>query len=396
MQLTDSSHDIVAATASTVAAHAEEIARRFYADMFEARPDLLNVFNRANQANGEQQKTLAASIVAFGTWLVSSDEPDFSPVMSRIAHKHVSLGIRGRDYLVVQRYLLAAIGKGLGEAVTPAVAAAWDEVYWLFATALIAEEARLYALSGADPEEPWQPYRVTGRVDETDDVFSLLLAPVDGTVPAYEPGQYISIAVDLPDGVRQPRQYTLSSAPGSDALRITVKRVRAEDGRPAGQVSSFLHEHAVPGAVFDVTKPAGDVTLAPGSGPLVLVSAGIGITPVAAYVDELARRQPERPVRVLHADRTQEEHPLRDEIAERLAGMADASSRAWYAQGADGRGGRLDLSEVDLTPDATVFMCGSLPFMQQVRHAAIAQGIAPEAIRYEVFGPDMWIQRPAA
>src|SRR5690606_18616749 len=132
----------------------------------------------------------------------------------------------------------------------------------------------------------------------------------------------------LPDGVRQPRQYTLSSASGSDALRITVKRVRAEDGRPAGQVSSFLHEHAVPGAVFDVTKPAGDVTLAPGSGPLVLVSAGIGITPVAAYVDELARRQPERPVRVLHADRTQEEHPLRDEVAERLAGMADASSRA--------------------------------------------------------------------
>src|SRR5690606_39717234 len=62
----------------------------------------------------------------------------------------------------------------------------------------------------------------------------------------------------LPDGVRQPRQYTLSSASGSDALRITVKRVRAEDGRPAGQVSSFLHEHAVPGAVFDVTKPAGD------------------------------------------------------------------------------------------------------------------------------------------
>ena len=79
MQLTDSSHDIVAATVSTVAAHAEEITRRFYADMFEARPDLLNVFNRANQANGEQQKTRTASIVAFGTWLASSDESDSHP-----------------------------------------------------------------------------------------------------------------------------------------------------------------------------------------------------------------------------------------------------------------------------------------------------------------------------
>src|SRR5690606_18798415 len=148
MQLSKESEAIVRATAEVVAAHAEEITRTFYPAMFAAVPSLLNVFNRANQAVGEQPKALAASVVAFAVQLIDPDAPDFTPVMRRIAHKHVSLGIKARDYTIVGRHLLDAVGTVLGDAVTPEVRAAWDEVYWLFGCALIAEEAKLYALGG--------------------------------------------------------------------------------------------------------------------------------------------------------------------------------------------------------------------------------------------------------
>lgn len=163
MKLSSESTIVVEQTAGVVAEHAEEISKLFYADMFEAHPELLNVFNQANQAVGEQPKALAASVVAFAVHLIDPDAPDFTPVMRRIAHKHVSLGIQAAEYLIVGRYLLAAVKKVLGEAITPEVAAAWDEVYWLFATSLIAEEGKLYAEGGTDPEHPYAKYRVVER-----------------------------------------------------------------------------------------------------------------------------------------------------------------------------------------------------------------------------------------
>ncbi|MEE2814753.1 MAG: globin domain-containing protein, partial [Actinomycetota bacterium] len=189
MKLSPESEAVVAATAGVVAEHAEQITKVFYPAMFAAHPELLRVFNRANQAIGEQPKALAASVVAFAVQLIDPAAPDFTPVMRRIAHKHVSLGIRAGEYTIVGRHLLDAVGTVLGEAVTAEVRAAWDEVYWLFATALIAEEARLYALSGTDPENPWRDYRVVERFEESEDIFSLLLAPLVGVIPAHSTGQ---------------------------------------------------------------------------------------------------------------------------------------------------------------------------------------------------------------
>ena len=110
-----------------------------------------------------------------------------------------------------------AVGDVLGDAVTPEVAAAWDEVYWLFGCQLIAEEGRLYALGGTDPEQPWRKYRVVERMDESPEIFSLVLAPVEGNTPDHRTGQYVAIAVDLPGGERQPRHTR--SPPGREAIR---------------------------------------------------------------------------------------------------------------------------------------------------------------------------------
>jgi nitric oxide dioxygenase len=403
MQLSPESEAIVRATAGVVAEHAEEITREFYPAMFAAHPELLNVFNRANQAIGEQPKALAASVVAFAVQLIDPDAPDFTPVMRRIAYKHVSLGIKAREYTIVAKHLLDAVGTVLGDAVTPEVRAAWDEVYWLFGCSLIAEEAKLYALAGTDPEHPWRQYRVVERFEESDEVFSLLMVPVDGLVPSHHTGQYIAIAVDLPDGSRQPRQYTISSGPRGDSLRVTIKRVHGVDGAPDGQVSNWLYEHAQPGAVLDVSQPAGDVVLDESDAPLVLVSAGIGITPIAAILEDLSRRQPQRTVRLFHADRAHDTHALYDSLHRQVLAMSDARAQNWYEVDAEDAPtlhpalpGFMDLTAVDLPDDASAFMCGPLPFMRAMRATLIKRGIPSERIQYEVFGPDLWAQNPDA
>ncbi|MGO1808870.1 MAG: globin domain-containing protein, partial [Micrococcaceae bacterium] len=357
--------------------------------------------NRANQAVGEQPKALAASVVAFATQLIDPKAPDFTPVMQRIAHKHVSLGIKASWYLIVGRYLMGAIPQVLGDAVTPEIAAAWDEVYWLFATALIAEEAKLYEQGGVDPESPWTQYRVVERFEESDEVFSLLLAPLAGQIPSHRTGQYVAISVVLPDGTRQPRQYTISSGPRGDSIRVTIKRVRGMNGHPDGQVSGWLHENATPGTVLDVSLPAGDVVLDESDTPLVMVSAGIGITPVAAIMEDLSRRQPDRTVRLFHADKSHTLHALYDGLRRQVLAMSDARAQNWYEQDAElaptlhpARPGFMDLSDVELPAEAQVFMCGPLPFMQIARRTLMQQGVPTERIHYEVFGPDLWAQNP--
>ncbi|MEV7633580.1 globin domain-containing protein [Microbacterium sp. NPDC089318] len=403
MKLSPESEAVVAATAAVVAAHAEQITKVFYPAMFAAHPELLSVFNRANQAIGEQPKALAASVVAFAVQLIDPDAPDFTPVMRRIAHKHVSLGIKAREYTIVGRHLLDAVGTVLGDAVTAEVKAAWDEVYWLFATALIAEEARLYALADTDPEHPWRGYRVVERFEESEDIFSLLLAPVEGLIPSHRTGQYVAIAVDLPDGSRQPRQYTISSGPRGDSIRVTIKRVHGVGGAPDGQVSTWLWQHAQPGTLLDVSQPAGDVVLDEEEHPLVLVSAGIGITPVAAIMEDLSRRQPARTVRLFHADRAHDTHALYSSLRRQVLAMPDARAQNWYERDAGdaptlhpAREGFMDLAEVELPERAAVFMCGPLPFMQAMRRTLIGRGVPADRIHYEVFGPDLWAQNPEA
>ena len=395
------SQEVVAATAAVVAAHADEITARFYPRMFAERPELLTVFNLANQATGEQPRALAASVVAYAVQLVDPAAPSFDHVLRRIAYKHVSLGIRAEQYTIVGHHLLAAVGEVLGEAVTPEIASAWDEVYWLFATQLIALEARLYAEASVDPAQPLRPYRVVRRIEETADVVSLVLEPADGLDrPTIAPGQYVSVFVDLPDGSRQPRQYTVSSTAVGTRLQLTVRRVRGVDGAPDGRVSSFLHDQVQLGDVLELSTPAGDFVVEPTDGPLLLASAGAGITTVLPIVEHIARTQPQRPVVVAHADRTASDHALRETVLHVGRQLDDFTAYTWYETVDEGdtraRSGYMDLEDVPLPADIQVFTCGPLPFMRHVRSSLMARGVPASSIRYEVFGPDLWAAQVAA
>ncbi|WP_432560240.1 globin domain-containing protein [Granulicoccus sp. GXG6511] len=401
MLLSPESEAIVKATAGVVAENAEAITARFYPHMFEANPELLKVFNKANQAIGEQPKALAASVVAYAVHLIDPNAPDFGPIMQRIAHKHVSLGIKATDYTIVGRHLMWAVGDVLGGAVTPEVAAAWDEVYWLFGAQLIAEEAKLYALGGTDPDQPWRKYKVVDRDDETEGVFSLELAPVEGDLPTHHVGQYVAIAVDLPGGERQPRQYTISGVPGGKSFRLTIKRAKGTDGVPDGQVSNWLGDNAQVGTILDVSQPSGDVILDQSDEPLVLVSAGIGITPMAAILEDLVQHQPKRTVRIYHADRNHGTQALYQRMLGQSMQLKDSVGEFWYEEGADlaptrrpAHEGYMDLSDVEIPDGCRVFMCGSLEFMANARRQLLARGVPADRIDYEVFGPDLWARQP--
>lgn len=390
--LSEQAVPVVRATLPAVGGALDEITERFYVRLFAARPELLrDLFNRGNQANGEQRRALAGSITAFAVALL--DHPDVRPdvMLSRIAHKHASLGVTSGQYKTVHEHLFAAIVEVLGDAVTPEVAQAWDEVYWLMANALIAREAVLYQEAGVAEGQVWRPMEVTERREETADTTSFVLRHADGTpTPAFRPGQYVSVRVTLPDGARQIRQYSLSAAPGRPQWRITVKRV---DGDPAGEVSSWLHAHARAGDTVEVSAPFGDLILPAGDGPLLLASAGIGSTPMLAMLHHLGETGSTRPVVVVHADRSPASHAHAAELRRLVDALPQGTLHLWYEEPGDSgaRPGRADITALDLPAGATAYLCGPLPFLRAVRGDLIGRGTAAADIHYEVFGPDLWL-----
>ena len=391
--LSETSAATVRATLPAVGGAIGDISSLFYGKLFADHPVLLrDLFNRGHQVTGEQPQALAGSIAIFATALL--DHPDQRPdaMLARIAHRHVSLGITADQYQVVHDYLFASIVEVLGAAVTPEVAAAWDEVYWLMANALIAIESNLYQQAEAHGGAAAREYRVVARRQETADVVTFFVAPVDGApLPAAQPGQYVSVQVQLPDGARQIRQYSLSGQ-ASGALRFSVKR-NADD--PAGEVSNHLHDHVHEGDVLRVSAPFGDVVLDERSQrPVVLVSAGIGNTPMTGILSHLAATGSTRRVIALHADRDEASHAFRTELADAAGRLGDFQAHTWYERPKGAwpaeRTGLMNLSGVEIPADSVVYLCGPLPFMRAVREQLLGLGVAAADIHYEVFGPDLW------
>ncbi|MCC3775142.1 globin domain-containing protein [Streptomyces sp. UNOB3_S3] len=391
--LSPKSTELVRATLPAVGGAIGEITPLFYDKLFAAHPALLrDLFNRGNQAQGTQQRALAGAVAAFATALVENPDARPDAMLSRIAHKHASLGITADRYPIVQRHLFAAIAEVLGDAVTPEVAAAWDEVYWLMANALIAIEARLYAEAGTPDADVRVPCVVVARQAETPEVTTFLVRPADGRpLPAARPGQYVSVQAALPDGARQIRQYSLSGHP-ENALQFSVKRVT---GDPAGEVSNHLHDHVAVGDTLLVSVPFGDVTLDDGDSPVLLASAGIGCTPMTGMLSHLAATGSTRRVIAVHADRTEAAHAFRTDLHQLVAKLPNAAAHVWYEHPElphpTTRTGRVDLTTLDIPTGTTAYLCGPLPFLKTARAQLLASGVAAADIHYEVFGPDLWL-----
>lgn len=388
--LTAAHRATLAATLPAVHDALGDITTGFYRRMFAARPELLdNLFNRTHQKSGDQPQALAGSIAAFATLQLEPDARRQKFILDRIAHKHASLGITRDQYAIVHEHLFASIVDVLGDAVTPEVAEAWDQLYWEMADLLIESEADLYARAGVAPGDVWRDVRVAERAQVSPDTISLTLAPSTPgqDLPAFVPGQYISVQVELPDGARQIRQYSLTGAPGEPTWRFSVTY--------AGEVSAHLHEHVFEGDLLHVSTPFGDLTLPDDGSPVVLASAGIGCTPVIGLLTAMAQVRDERPVTVLHADRSRHRQPHRGQLAALVESLPNGRLIQWYEDASPHilsdrvRVGHMTLSDIEIDDSAHVMLCGPGGFLSAMRGALLDREIDESRIHYETFGPEL-------
>jgi ferredoxin-NADP reductase/MOSC domain-containing protein YiiM len=244
---------------------------------------------------------------------------------------------------------------------------------------------------GAGPAWPaFRPLRVAEIVPEDATVCSIYLTAADGTaLPVARAGQYLTLRIT---GAGQPapvRSYSLSSAPDTGIYRISVKQ------EPHGIASSYLNRHVDAGAVLDVAAPRGDFIMDDGIGPVLLISAGIGVTPVLAMLDQLAGRHSDRDVWWLHGARGPREHPFAAEAHDLLASLPHAREHVFYSNAtpserhrAHATAGRLTkeaLAELDIPAGASVYICGPVSFMTDMRDALTSISVDPARIHTELF-----------
>jgi ferredoxin-NADP reductase/MOSC domain-containing protein YiiM len=248
----------------------------------------------------------------------------------------------------------------------------------------------------ASPTPAWvgfRPLRVAGKIRESDNVTSLQLVPADGrSLSAGLPGQFVVVrlrpASDAPPLLRS---YSLSGEPSEAHYRISVKR---NAGSVAG---AYIADGVRPGDIIELTAPRGGFTLQPGDGPVVFLSAGIGVTPVLAMLHALAAAESPRQVWWLHGARDRGEHPFAEEVRAALKMLLRAHSHTRYsAPGPDDRPGvdfdapgRLSapgLIELGVPRDADVYLCGPAPFMTELSAGLVGWGVSSNRIHTEMFG----------
>jgi ferredoxin-NADP reductase len=287
-----------------------------------------------------------------------------------------------------------AMGRALG---ISALSPGWQASF----AAMLAEKAGTTGNVGlteaaAPPPVAWpgfRPLRVVALHAETDTVLSIRLGSVDGRpLPPALPGQFVAVRISLGDtGSIATRSYSLSSAPGSPEYRVSIKR------EPGGSVSGFIHLNLRVGALVEVAAPRGSFVLEDGTNPVLLISAGIGATPVLAILSALSASRSIRQVWWLHGARNSAEHPFAAQVRGLLAQLPNARVEICYSAPLPADQlvtdytyrGRLNtdlLTGLDLPRDASAYICGPSVFMDDIGTALIDLGLEPDQVRTEAFG----------
>ncbi len=252
-------------------------------------------------------------------------------------------------------------------------------------------------LASVSPPPAWPGFRrltVTGIDRESDSVISIRLAdPVDALLPPARPGQYLTLRIHTADeGTSVLRNYSMSGPPDAGYYRITVKR------EPDGEASGYLHTQLAVGDQLDIAAPRGTFILDRTDAPVLLISVGIGATPVLAMLHALATEHSEREIWWLHGARSGRDHSFAVEVREMLASLPNVHSHICYSRpdpedraGRDfDSAGRLTaplLAELAPPRDAEAYLCGPTPFMEEMSAGLAAIGLDATHVHTEPFGP---------
>ncbi|MFC0450104.1 MOSC domain-containing protein [Rhodococcus jostii] len=251
--------------------------------------------------------------------------------------------------------------------------------------------------TAGSPPPAWAGFRaltVTGMHAESRDVLSLSLAAADGTaLPSWRAGQSVTLRVHPDEGAPLIRSYSLSNRPGAAEYRISVKR------EPHGAAGRYLHSRVRVGDTLEVAAPRGTFFLDGGGRPVVLVSAGVGVTPVLSMLYALAEADSTRAVWWVHGARDGSEHAFADESRDLLRRLSGSSAHIAYSRPADtdrkgvdyATAGRLSAHLIDslgLPHDADAYLCGPASFMAALGSALTGHGLDPSRIHVETFGAE--------
>jgi ferredoxin-NADP reductase/MOSC domain-containing protein YiiM len=253
--------------------------------------------------------------------------------------------------------------------------------------------AGLTPSAAAHPVAPgFQPLVVAEIDQESADVLSLSMQhPDDHPLPRALPGQYVVLRLRHPDG-GSPffRSYSLSGPPSTERYRISVKI------EPNGAAGTYFQNHVRVGDVLDVSSPRGSFILQSGERPVVLLSAGIGATPVLAMLYALAAAHSTQQILWLHAARDRQHHPFAAEVRRLMSALGNGRSFICYSKpglgdkmgddfNATGRISRSVFDEVGIPREVDAYLCGPTSFMADMKQALTALGVTPERIHLEIF-----------
>lgn len=373
----------------------EALTSYFYQRMLRLNPELKEVFNMGHQRSGDQSKVLATAVLAYAenieTLAVLGD------AVNKIITKHVSLNIQPEQYGIVGENLLASISEVLNVPMDSQLIKAWEIAYTQLANILIeGEKAKYHELQQQENGwDNWRSFEVINKVKESDEITSFYLKPADGEgILQYEAGQYISLRIDVPElGFKQPRQYTISHYAPNDCYRISVKREDAKVDLPAGYVSTALHNHIQIGDVVELSAPSGVFYLQNLDRKNVLISAGVGITPMIAMLDKLSQSHYSHEVSFIHACRNNHVLALSQEVFNAKQALPQLKTYLACEENDDSmvqpnKIGRLDLTELgdELLPlDADYYICGPDAFMTQQAESLKIKGVDASCIHMERF-----------
>lgn len=394
---------IVKSTAPILQEHGETLTKHFYQRMFSHNPEVGPFFNPANQAEGTQQRALAGAICAYAANIDNLEV--LGDAVELIANKHVSLMVKAEHYPIVGENLLASIGEVLGDGATDEILNAWAEAYGFLTDILVGREQQIYndTVTKSGGWEGFRKFKIDKKDRESANIVSFYLTPEDGgTLPEFLPGQYITIRVPTPDGSSTMRNYSLSNKPGRDYFRISVKReLTTAAGAPNGYVSNMLHDNIAKGDTLEIGPPCGEFFLNVKDRherPLVLLAAGIGITPIMSILKTTLDAMPDRETILIHGCLSDDVQPFKASIDELAIKHPNLKVHYRYSDvtkddissDENCSVGMVDANLIEsFVPDrqADYYFCGPKPFMVNIYQDLLVWGIPASQVHFEFFGP---------
>ncbi|WP_339663706.1 globin domain-containing protein [uncultured Psychrobacter sp.] len=386
--------EIIKATVPVLEEHGTAITKVFYKNMFIEHPELLDIFNETNQKLGRQQNALASTVLAAAKHI--EHLAVLLPQVTGISHKHRALQILPEHYPIVGKHLIGAIKQVLGEAANDDIINAWTEAYDEIANVFIQLEKDMYK------EEMWQgfaAFKVIEKVAAATDIAAFTVVPsdssqnIDLSTLNLTAGQYITVKTNPKNSEHLAlRHYSLYSARTDNGIQFAVRRDNRDEHR--GLVSNYLHDDLQVGDTVSLSAPAGDFALnkalmIQNDIPLVLISAGVGVTPILSMLEAQVATNPQRPIIWVYACQNKDHHAFNDKTHELLASAANVEKHIFYFE--DGQ--LLDNAWLATLPKpADVYVCGSMPFMESIIDGLMTLEHGVDSVHYEPFGPKMSLQ----